>query len=252
MDIVVVIFPCASLTAYGIVSGLKNNKHIHKIIGITSNNKHCDVTDEELFDLVLYNIDRPSGDFVNWNNILQQHNVTHVIPTNDDAVQLFSGIGGSVKYMVPTPKLCDLLHNKKLTYTRWPNISPTLYPNTIVNKWYIKPSVGHSAQGCRPANNDDDLYAISHDPNWVVCEELYGNEYTIECMYNEIIGMRERCLTRNGMSVITKKTKVSDVVTKIFNTIVLTVCRSYNGPWFFQVKGGKLLRSEARRVGKEC
>lgn len=250
MSAVVAIFPCASLTAYGIAYGLKNNKHIHRIVGITSNGEHCDVTDVESFDTILYNVKRPCGDFGVWHNLLRKHNITHVIPANDDAVQLFSGItGGPTKYMVPDKELCIIVHNKKLTYAMWPEISPAIYPNSTIENWYIKPSVGHSAQGCRPATKNDDLDTLTNHTDWVVCEQLYGAEYTVECMGGELVGARERCLTRNGMSVVTKKVEPTDSITRIFNIVAPTVVKFYSGPWFFQVKGDKLLEIQTRLPG---
>lgn len=246
---VVVLFPAGSLVAYECALSLKNDKSISKLIGISSNSKGDDVTDDQAFDHVIYNAPKMSEELKGFILGLD-HEVTHFIPVTDDAVfwaaKWNEEEGRKPRIMAPSVFVCNIVFDKLATYRMFPDISPRLYPNADVKDWYVKPRSGHSAIGCHSVK--DDPVDIIHDPELVVCEELHGPEYTVECYGSQLLGVRERHITRGGMSVLSNRVvETRTWIRKIFNRIVETL--SLHFPWFFQVKGGKLLEIQPRIPG---
>jgi hypothetical protein len=245
---VVVLFPAGSLVAYECALSLKNDKSISKLIGVSSNSKGDDVTDTQSFDHVLYNAPKMSEELKEFILGLEQE-ITHFIPVTDDAVfwaaKWNEEEGRKPRIMAPSAFVCSIVFDKLATYRKFPYISPRLYPNADVKDWYVKPRRGHSAIGCHSVGNDP--VDIIHDPELVVCEELHGPEYTVECYGSELLGVRERHITRGGMSVLSKRVETTSSIKKIFKRIIQTL--SLHSPWFFQVKGGKLLEIQPRIPG---
>jgi SAM-dependent methyltransferase len=245
MRFIVALFPCASLTANDMAYALRD-KYIEKIIGITSNSPGEDVT-AACFDEIIYKAPTIEHHVRDWMDFLRAIRVTHMLPTNDAAVSFMAGLQQHIphiRFMTPKLPVCCVM-NKKWTYRQWPDISPRLYPHPEVTQWYLKPAVGHSSIDCRHATEHD--YPLADDARWVVCEYLPGPEYTVECMGSELLGVRQRSITRTGLSVLTERAGVTETIQHIFNT--LCVFLNYDGPWFFQVKHDKLLEVQTRLPG---
>lgn len=255
----IALFPSGSLVCEGILNSLVGNKHVSSIVGFTSNPRLTDTTNESRYNQVVYNTPNVTSDIKEWLDIFRLYDITHAIPTNDVAVELFSKLQQhihNVRFMAPTDtQIYQLIHDKMNTYTKWPEISPRLYPNTEVTRWYIKPRVGHSSIGCRRVTSEWDLTEAINNEEYIVCEEIDGDEYTIECMKGKIVCIRKRMVTRNGMSVLSENMDIADIssviITDIFPTIS-PIFDEYKGPWFLQVKGDKLLEVQARYPGSGC
>lgn len=248
---IVAIFPSGSLVSYECALALRHDKCIRAVVGISSNCPGQDVTDVEGFDRVEFNAPTMGPALRRFFRTLQPP-ITHLVPTTDDAVRWAAEWQEDLEdrppfhIMAPGLDVCSVAFDKRSTYERLPSISPRLYPDNAVQSWYVKPRRGHSAIGCRPLLKHEHPASVSDD--MVVCEFLDGPEYTVECYDRELLGARERCITRGGMSVLTERSELDESIKFIFNTIVTTI-RGLTGPWFFQVRGGKLLEIQPRIPG---
>lgn len=251
--IIVGVFPSGSLVSYEVCKSLLHDKKVDGVIGITSNSHGNDVTDVESFNKVVYDSPSIYSDKKSWDDFLPKLGLTHIIFTTDTSIHWAANnteLWGTIKAMIPTLDICDVILNKRKTYERWPAISPLLYPNDDVSRWYEKPSIGHSSIGCRYISKSENLKELSKNANNIICEGIdeCEDEYTVECYGSELIGVRRRDIIVNGLSMCSSKSKLTDRVRYVFD-IIVKFMGDYDGPWFFQLKGGKLLEIQARIPG---
>jgi uncharacterized protein Usg len=104
----IALFPSGSLVCEGILNSLVGNKHVSSIVGFSSNSRLTDTTNESRYNQVAYNTPNVTSDVNEWIDIFKSYDITHAIPTNDVAVELFTKLQGyihNVRFMarnIPT------------------------------------------------------------------------------------------------------------------------------------------------------
>lgn len=239
----VALFPCGALPASDIARRLKHIKQVDEIIGLSSaSDKETERSYEGFFTQVIYDLPTMDKSFELDNFIrMLPPLLTHLIPCNDDAVRFLSPINGkhsNIRVMAPSSDIIHWCFDKELTYLKFPTISPK-----IMNlcQLFQKPKIGHSSIG---ATN-----FVAPDNSVIVTERLEGSEYTVQCFGQHILGVRKRNNTCGGMSIHTTRENTQVVVPTDIQTLLLPEFAKNYIPWFFQIKGKKLLEVQPRLAG---
>ncbi|CAF1470194.1 unnamed protein product [Adineta steineri] len=247
----VFIFPSGSAVADEVCAALRSKRMVSELIGVSSNEEGKDLTNPLIYDHVFYNaptVNESSDE--KWINYLVQFEWTHAIPTMDSAVLLFAKLASLFPkkfFLAPNLETCNICFSKRKTYLTWPSISPKLYDHSKTTLWYVKPDVGYASRGCKEVTYEEADEFIK-DSHLVVCERLIGDEFTIHCYFNCLIGARQRTLTKNGMSMLSHNSPLSVMINEMFN-LILKKIEPPPGPWFFQIKGNCLLEVQPRIPG---
>ena len=123
---------------------------------------------------------------------------------------------------------------------------------------FCKPAVGQGSEGAMKVTDRDDLEKLlAGDEQYVICEYLPGDEYTVDCftdrngkLRSALIRRRERI--RSGIAVRSRIIPMEDSVMKIAEKINSKMV--FSGAWFFQLKRNtegefRLLEISARIPG---
>lgn len=105
---------------------------------------------------------------------------------------------------------------------------------------FAKPDRGQGSRGSMVINSPDEMdqYLNEHSENYVLCEYLPGEEFTIDCFsnkYSKVIykSARERTEIEGGVAVGTKIVNLPDIDSMVEQiSLQLNLC----GAWFLQVK----------------
>lgn len=238
------IFPAGTEIAFEILNSLKYSKFVN-IIGGTSVSCHA----EFVFNNLISNM--PSiddQDFIDvLNEIVVKHKVDYIYPAHDSVVMKLTELKDQVKAQVVTSpiKTVEICRSKAKTYEYFTGeyFLPKVYKKIEDVENYpvfIKPSVGQGSVGAKKINTKFELeYSLKADNDFVICEYLSGDEYTVDCFTDRhgklrIVSPRVRARTRAGISVRTKLIKLEDSLYQIASIINSKL--TFNGAWFFQVK----------------
>lgn len=255
------IFPSSSQIGTELISALSNKKEI-STVKISSN--ELDITSD------LFLVDVHDENFINQLNLLiDREGIDLIYPAHDLVIKkLYSNllkinceIIGSAK------KTIDLTLNKKTTYeflTEF-DFTPLVYSNVesiIDYPVFVKPRFSFGSKNAYKVSNETMLREIIYgcEDDWVICEHLPGNEYTVDCYTNDtgylsLISPRLRLRIRQGISsetTIVKDPKIVNQINKIAENINSKI--QFRGAWFFQVKENpnsllKLLEIAPRLAG---
>jgi predicted ATP-grasp superfamily ATP-dependent carboligase len=106
---------------------------------------------------------------------------------------------------------------------------------------FIKPECGEGSKGCYKINSEEELcnyYTNEH----IILEYFPGEEYTVDCLSDAkgellFVGVRERVITRAGISILTKGIECTDEIRNMATHISRQL--GCIGAWFFQIKKTK-------------
>ena len=222
----ILVIPCSTQIGVEIYESLKYNKHF-ELFGSSHN-------DSDLlfgkFTKVNYPVD--SEEFSNeLNNIVSNNDIDIIIPAHDEYNFILQN---DINYskMIPNsnPVNATICRFKSKTYDFLSEEESCRYfipKYFVLNDKFIKPNKG---QGSR------NVFHI--DGEYVICDYLSGNEYTVDCFsnsQNELIytNSRERKVVVSGISEVTSivyDEKIIKIAHEINNKL------KFSGAWFFQLK----------------
>lgn len=241
----VLVFPCGSEIGLEINNALKYDKHI-ALFGLSSVPCHGSAVYENYIEGIPF-ITEPS--FIDLlNNIIEEKKIDVLIPAFDDAVVFFAENADRINCKIASSgyETCLICRSKKRTYQKFKDesfIPGTFSPCEIKEEdfpLFAKPDIGQGSQGVTVVNSFDDIDRIvTTGEDYIICEMLPGEEYTIDCFTNDkgelvIALMRERKRIKMGISVNSVSVDIPQEIMDIANSINSKLV--FNGVWFFQIK----------------
>ena len=240
----VFIFPAGTEIAFEILNALKYSKFVN-IIGGTSVSCHAEFVFEKLISN-MPNID--DENFIDvLNEIIVENNIDYIYPAHDSVIMKLTEFQKQIKAQIVTSplKTVDICRSKVKTYEYFSGEAflPKVYEDVKDIDCYpvfIKPSIGQGSVGVQKINSREEIeFALNSDTEYVICEYLSGEEYTIDCFTDirgelRVISPRVRARTRAGISVRSELIKLEESLKNIANIINDNL--EFNGAWFFQVK----------------
>ena len=241
----VLVFPCGSEIGLEINNSLKYDKHI-TLFGLSSVPCHGRAVYENYIEGIPFITD--SSFIEKLNDVINENNIDVLIPAFDDVVLYFAENADFINCKIATStfETCLICRSKKKTYQKFENDSfvPKTFSVSSIKETdfplFAKPDISQGSQGATVINSITDLNMInSAEEDYVICEMLPGEEYTIDCFTNEkgeliIASMRERKRIKMGISVNSISVEVPEEIMNIANSINSQLV--FNGVWFFQIK----------------
>jgi hypothetical protein len=241
-EISVLVFPCGAENALEIHQALKDVVNI-KIYGASGKDDHGSYVFENYIGKVPY---INSVDFVpKINDIIELYKIDVIFPTHDDVVVKFAEEQEYINAKIAIPGIRQALicRSKKKTYDLFKSYSfcPKVYnkPQDIVDyPIFAKPDEGQGGKGAVIITNQNDLND-NFDLSYVYCENLPGDELTIDCFSDKngdlrFIGPRKRERIFSGISSRSYVVELTNEISEIANIIHTEL--KMNGLWFFQLK----------------
>lgn len=205
------------------------------------------------------------GDFIEkFNQIIDEKSIDLIFPTHDDVVTFFAENAKKIHAKVMTPDLetARICRDKALTYSTFEEayFVPRRFKTVSEYPVYIKPRVGQGGVGAFLAKSSSDIPTDIELDDYVVCEYLPGEEYSVDCLTDKngnlvIVSPRSRSRQMAGISVAGETKCVTPEIQDIADTINNRL--NFLGLWFFQIKkdsngNWKLLEVAARGASTMC
>lgn len=240
----ILIFPAGTEIAFEIFNALKYSKFV-KLFGGTSTDDHSEFVFENLIKGFPY-VD--NEDFLDYlNKVIDDYKIDCVYPAHDSVSVFLSDNSTKIhaQVIIADKETTDICRSKKATYQYLSNedfVPKTFESPNEVDKYpvFVKPTVGQGSNGARLVKTKEELMqAFLQDNSLVICENLSGPEYTIDCFTDKngellVSHIRERQRIRSGISVRSKKINIDASVEKIAQ--IINSKFHFIGAWFFQLK----------------
>lgn len=244
----VLVFPSATYPAMQIIDCLKNNPRFHVIAGASYSNHSEYVCDDVITDIPYIT----AGDFLDsFISLIKDRNIEFVIPTDETAAMILKKHEESIPAVIvcspyETTKLCRY---KSLTYKELMGESyiPKVYDSNNINNikifpLFIKPDCSQGSRGARVIEDANELRHVSNINDYVICEYLPGEEYTVDCFTNkhgELLFCNPRVRTRLMNGITARGSNVE--LTPEFEEVILSLNKSieFRGYWYAQLKRDK-------------
>lgn len=247
----VLLFPSGSQVANEIYNSLKYEKNI-ECIGADNgyNNWSYFVLNKYVYDIPIYNSNFEEEFIDSLKNVIDKYSIHCIFPCFDKFIPILKKLESKLQCTVIAPNIdiCNICQYKSLTYNELCRdiIVPKIYNiENIKFPLFIKPDNGYGSRNSHIVLNDIDFnyfYNIYNKfENYILCEYLPGDEFTIDCLSNEedvlICNPRIRLRTIQGMCVNTESILDESIINsckyianKIFRKLKIVGC------WFFQLK----------------
>jgi hypothetical protein len=243
----ILVFPCGSEIALEIHRSVKFSTHF-KLIGTSSVDDHGRFVYEDYIGGIPFHNDK---DFLPaLQKIVKEYSIDAIYPAMDLVAYTLKAnehelgckvIGSSLE----STKICS---SKALMYESLKECVdiPKLYDNLKEATYplFIKPDIGYGSRNTFLASNQEEAKTFldrhKHIGDFLLCEYLSNEEYTIDCFSNKdgklmFAQARQRARISNGISVNTVHVnKHSESFTKIAQNI--NDILKPQGAWFFQMK----------------
>lgn len=262
-EVNVLIFPAGAENAINIYDSLKYNLHFN-VFGASSTMDHAEYLypKDNYYVGDLY-IDKPSF-FNEFNNVLKKYNIDYIIPTHDTIALFMMKNANEINATIVCSPLetTEIAHSKKAIYDSLKGLDfiPKIYENIAEIEYpvFLKPDVGAGAKGTHFIINEDELNKVlDSNKNMVICENLPGDEYTVDCFTDRnrellFAGPRTRQRITIGISFKSKSVELDEEMEAIAQQLNKKFV--FRGAWFFQVKRDKsgklkLLEFSVRQAG---
>lgn len=261
----ILVFPCGSEIGLEIHRSLKYSTHF-RLIGASSIKDHGEFVYENYIDGIPFH---DSPDFIDTlTHLIKTHKIDAVYPAMDAVAATIKRAEKSLDCIVigsstETTSICE---SKSKTYLALEgSVSLPIWHETLEDlidyPVFIKPDVGYGSRNVHLAANKksaiDFLDTQKTDRKFVFCENLPGDEYTIDCFSNScgellFCGARIRARVSNGISVNTKETSTHKDKFQEYAKAINDRLKP-QGAWFFQMKedrdGKPKLLEVAARLG---
>lgn len=242
----VLVFPAGTEIAFEIHNALKYSKFV-ELYGCSSVSCHAEFLFKNYIEGVPYPNDPGFVDAINI--IIDEYGIDLIYPAHDSACLALTELqeAGKLHCKVVTSPLetVDTCRSKTKTYEffKGEEFIPKTFASADDIKIYpvfCKPAVGQGAEGAMKVNDRAELdKLLSGEEQYVICEYLPGDEYTVDCftdrngaLRSAIIRRRERI--RSGIAVRSRVIPMDDEVMKIAEKINSKMV--FSGAWFFQLK----------------
>ncbi len=264
MNTNVLIYPCGTEIAFEIFNSLCNEKNI-TLYGATSVPCHANFLFKRLYENAPFSNDPSLIDYLN--NIVLSQAIDYIYPAHDDALLFLSENRNKLKCkIVASPNETIFITRSKIsTYTKLYNSNYLPTFSTVATDFkdfpfFAKPAIGQGSFGVQKINSPLDLFKLDSSIEYIFCEYLPGEEFTIDCFTDSngklcFCNCRNRERIRAGISVRSRIVPLSDDINKIAEDINSKF--SFLGAWFFQIKldkygSPKLMEIAPRIAGTMC
>lgn len=241
----ILVFPCGSEIGLEIYNSLKGSIHFN-LIGGSSIADHGKFLFENYIETIPF-IDDP--DFkVKIKQIIVEYKIDLIYPAMDKVIVILKELEEFIGVPVigsplSTTKIC-LSKSKTYEVLKDTIDVPFVYKEVgQVSSFpvFLKPDIGYGSRGVHVIKNQEELIGLSStQKDFIVCEYLPGDEFTVDCFTNKVgellfVGGRKRKRIVNGISVNTETdlqltNEFYRIAQKINDKIV------FYGAWFFQLK----------------
>jgi predicted ATP-grasp superfamily ATP-dependent carboligase len=240
----ILVFPCGSEIGLEIYRSLEPFDQF-RLIGGSS----CSDHGEYVYSHYVSNFPHvTSADFIPFlRRAIQAHNIQIVFPAHDDAVLTLASARPDLDALVATSSAatCTISRSKSNTYAALADHvpCPRLYPPDSPDTQFpvfLKPDQGQGSRGTAIAYTHEDIArSRATDSTLIICENLPGDEYTVDCFTDasrtlRVVSPRTRDRTINGISARSSSCDDDPIffeyADRINNVLEL------NGAWFFQLK----------------
>ena len=258
----VLVFPAGTEIAFEIHNALKYSKFV-ELYGASSVSCHAEFLFKNYIEGVPFPGDPGLIDALN--KIVDEYGIDLIYPAHDSACLTLTEEQDKLHCKVVTSPIetVDTCRSKTKTYEffKGEEFIPKTFASADDVKSYpvfCKPAVGQGSEGAMKVNDRDDLEKLlAGDEQYVICEYLPGDEYTVDCftdrngkLRSALIRRRERI--RSGIAVRSRIIPMEDSVMKIAEKINSKMV--FSGAWFFQLKRNtegefRLLEISARIPG---
>lgn len=244
------IFPSTSEIANSVISGLEN----HHSLNIVKASSKPDLQEGCYYLPPLGELTKAQvKDFI------VTHNITGVIPTNDDILLYFAK--HFPEYIVGTNDVQtqEICRFKNKTYDKFKNsplIIPIPYADPEAYPKYLKPNSGNSSKFNYTVHNKEQEKAVKTlypHIDFLIQDYIEGPEYTIDCV-SDHNGQLKGVLPRKSISRFNGISNHTQADWKNYSDFFMMAHEinstlNLKGVWFFQLKGGYLLEVGPRFSG---
>ncbi len=198
------------------------------------------------------------------NVLLRDKNIHVVFPTHDTVAAFFANNREKIdaKIIVADKATSAICRDKAKIYRTFADcdFTPKVYESIVEYPVFAKPREGQGAVGGRLIESPQDVPAQSELDNYVICEYLPGEEYTVDCLTDKnnklvFVSPRSRKRVLGGVSVAGQTEPLTQEIQAIAERINGRL--RFMGLWFFQIKKDargewKLLEISTRVAGSMC
>lgn len=258
----VLIFPAGAENALEIHASLRHSVNF-RVFGGSSVEDHAAFAYDNYVG-GMPRLDDP--DFIaGLNAVIARHDIGLVFPTHDTVALFMAQHRDRIAARVvtsdaPTALVC---REKRRTFDLFAgeDFCPAIYDSAdavVALPVFVKPDVAEGGKGARVIQDRASLAAATAaDPDLLICENLPGEEYTVDCFTDRhgallFSGPRSRGRVRMGISLASRTQPLTDEIAAIAARINEKL--AFRGLWFFQLKRGtdgrlKLLEVSTRLAG---
>lgn len=202
--------------------------------------------------------------FIEFNKIIKDKKIDVIFPTHDTVVEFFANNLDKInaKVVCANSKTAEICRDKSKTFNLFKedDFCPQVYSNFETLPVFIKPCKGQGSVGAKLINTLDDIPTDIDLTEYVICEYLPKEEYTVDCLTDKngeltAILPRSRKRTMAGVCVNGQNEKLTPEIKRIAQTINKKL--KFKGLWYFQIKKDingkfKLLEISTRCAGTMC
>ncbi len=257
----VLVFPAGEINSIELHDALSTCVNI-ELYGASSIDRHG----EYVFKNYIPNVPMINNpDFLEkFNTIIKDKKIDIVFPTHDTVSEFFANNINKLctKIICANQKTSQICRDKRKTFDLFYNddFCPKIFNDFKNLPVFIKPNKGQGSIGAKLIQNKKDIPFNIDINEYVICEYLPGEEYTVDCFTNrngrlQAILPRSRKRILAGVCVSGQNEKLTDEIKKIADKINEKLC--FNGLWYFQIKKDinnkfKLLEISTRCAGTMC
>ena len=202
--------------------------------------------------------------FDEFNRVIDACHIDVVYPTHDTVAKIFAENRNRIhaRVIAADRETAEICRDKEKTYKVFQNetFCPKVYSDISTYPVFIKPIEGQGAVGTKLVKNARDIPDNVDLSQYVICEYLPGEEYTVDC-FTDKNGNLKAVLPRSrrrllaGITVASEDLEPSHEFTEIAR--VLNQKLHFRGLWWFQAKRDasgrlKLLEISTRCAGTMC
>lgn len=263
-NIRILVFPCGSEIGLELHRSLRYSRHF-ELIGASSVRDNGEVVFANYIGDAPFINDNSFDDWIT--RTVKDHKIDLIYPTMDQAILRLKKLESnlSAKVISHPLEVCEICNSKSLTYKHladtscmpdWTDDSKRIKHFPV----FAKPDVGYGSRGTKLLKNLHDLTSaqdIFDSGNYVFCEYLPGEEFTVDCFTDRngdlrFVGPRKRTRMLNGISARTEPVELTDEFQSIIKQVNDHI--GFRGAWFCQLKRDandklKLLEIAARIGG---
>lgn len=199
-----------------------------------------------------------------FNEILKTNKIDVVFPTHDSVAKFFSENRELInaKVIVADKKTSAICRDKRKIYEYFKEFDfiPKIYSEIKRFPVFIKPRESQGSKGAKLINSGNELSPNINLNDYVICEYLPGEEYTVDCLTDKngkliFVSPRSRKRVLAGVTVSGAIEELTPEIQFIAENINKKM--SFLGLWWFQIKKDsqgrwKLLEISTRVAGTMC